>query len=351
MTFNYTKKNPYEDANVIKAANDKAAHEATKLADWTGGTYGQSVQNALDKINNREKFTYDLNGDMLYQQYKDQYINAGKMAMADTMGQAAALTGGYGNSYAATVGNQAYQGYLQQLNNKVPELYQLAYDRYRQEGQDLKDQYSLYRDMYNTEYGEYRDKVSDWNTQQNRLDSLWAAALEHATNESNTDYNNAFARYQQDIAEQQWNKSFELSKANGGGSGSGSGGNSTKETKLDRYTLQANGNEDGTYTYKNSAGKTKTTVLGQNPYTGGYNADILDENGKADKNKIIKNSTYQPNNVSGYTVHKSGEKTSVKGNEVNIWYTTDKSGNKQYWIWDGENNRYRPYDLKTDTYL
>ncbi len=208
MTFNYTKKNPYEDANVIKAASDKAAHEATKLADWTGGTYGQSMQNTLDKINNREKFTYDLDGDALYNQYKDQYINAGRLAMADTMGQAAAMTGGYGNSYAATVGNQAYQGYLQKLNDKVPELYQMALNRYNQEGQDLKDNLAIQQALYNTEYGEYRDKVADWNTQQNRLDSLWAAALEHATNESNTDYNNAFARYQQQIAEDQWNKSF-----------------------------------------------------------------------------------------------------------------------------------------------
>ena len=208
MTFDYTKKNPHEYASVVQAANDKAAHEATKLADWSGGTYGQSVQNALDKINNREKFTYDLNGDMLYNQYKDQYINAGKLAMADTMGQAAAMTGGYGNSYAATVGNQAYQGYLQKLNDKVPELYQMALNRYNQEGQDLKDNLAIQQALYNTEYGEYRDKVSDWNTQQNRLDSLYAAALDWATNDANTDYNNAFSRYQQDIAEQQYNQNF-----------------------------------------------------------------------------------------------------------------------------------------------
>lgn len=253
MTFNYTKKNPYEDANVIKAANDKAAHEATKLADWSGGTYGQSVQNALDKINNREKFSYDLNGDMLYNQYKDQYINAGKLAMADTMGQAAAMTGGYGNSYAATVGNQAYQGYLQKLNDKVPELYQMALNRYNQEAQDLKDNLAIQQALYNTEYGEYRDKVSDWNTQQNRLDSLYAAALDWATNDANTDYNNAFSRYQQDVAEQQynqnfayqqerdriadeqWNKSFALQKANAAASRAASNQNVINMDKIDSY--------------------------------------------------------------------------------------------------------------------
>ena len=61
-----------------------------------------------DKVLNRSPFTYDMNEDMLYQQYKDSYTRQGKLAMQDTMGQAAALTGGYGNSYATTAGQQTY---------------------------------------------------------------------------------------------------------------------------------------------------------------------------------------------------------------------------------------------------
>ena len=57
----------------------------------------------------------------------------------DTMGQAQAMTGGYGNSYAQTVGQQTYQGYLQGLNDQVPALYQLALDKYNSEGNQLKD--------------------------------------------------------------------------------------------------------------------------------------------------------------------------------------------------------------------
>lgn len=221
MAISLTRKNPLEDEQVIKLAQEKAALEASKPADWSGGTYGQSLKDTLNKINNREKFTYDLNADMLYNQYKDQYINAGKLAMADTMGQAAALTGGYGNSYAATVGNQAYQSYLQQLNNKVPELYQLAYNRYNQEGQDLKDKYSLYGDMYNREYAENQDAYNKWNADRSRADSLYAAALDYATNEANTAYNNAYnlAQYNEQmayqkerdaIADEQWNKNYAL---------------------------------------------------------------------------------------------------------------------------------------------
>lgn len=51
--------------------------------------------------------------------------------MQDTMGQAAALTGGYGNSYAQGVGQQAYQGYLQQLNDNVPQLQAQALQTYQ----------------------------------------------------------------------------------------------------------------------------------------------------------------------------------------------------------------------------
>lgn len=222
-----------QSVNDAKTALD--LHEQNKVADWTGGTYGESLKEALNRINNREKFTYDLNGDALYQQYKDQYINQGKMAMQDTMGQAAAMTGGYGNSYAATVGNQAYQGYLQKLNDVVPELYNLALNKYNLEGQDLKDQYSLLKDQYNTEYGQYRDQVGDWNTEAARLSdkyynesnldySRYADNRDYHTNEYNTErgydyglysdaYNRAFAQYQQQQAEKQAAEQLAIQRA------------------------------------------------------------------------------------------------------------------------------------------
>lgn len=113
----------------------------------TGGSYQsrwtEKLNGLLDKITNRQPFQYDVNADALYQMYKDQYVRQGRMAMQDTMGQAATMTGGYGNSYAQNAGQQAYEGYLQQLTGKIPELYQTAYDQYAQEGQDLYNQYNL----------------------------------------------------------------------------------------------------------------------------------------------------------------------------------------------------------------
>lgn len=102
---------------------------------------------ALEAYMDREDFQYDLNGDALYQQYKDRYLNLGKQAMADTMGQAAALTGGYGSSYAQSVGQQAYHGYLQKLGDVVPELYKLAYDRYQDKGNDLYKTYQTWAQL------------------------------------------------------------------------------------------------------------------------------------------------------------------------------------------------------------
>lgn len=128
------------------------------------GGYKSQWQSQLDdtmnRIMNREKFTYDLNGDALWKTYKDQYMTGGKMAMMDTMGQAAALTGGYGNSYAQGVGQQAYQGYLQGLNDKIPELYQLAMDQYDREGNAMLQQYGLLQDAESMDYSRFQDNMA-----------------------------------------------------------------------------------------------------------------------------------------------------------------------------------------------
>ena len=113
------------------------------------------LDDTIGKILNREKFSYDLNGDALYQQYKDRYVTQGRMAMMDTMGQAQAMTGGYGNSYAQSVGQQTYQNYLQGLNDKIPELYNLALSKYQMEGDQLKDQYSILGNREAQDYGRW----------------------------------------------------------------------------------------------------------------------------------------------------------------------------------------------------
>ena len=131
-TFSYTESDAVQQANT--AVQDLWANKPGELQ---GGTWAGQLNDKIAQILNREDFSYDLNGDMLYQQYADQYTTQGKLASMDVAGQAAAMTGGYGNSYAQTEGQQAYQGYLQQLNEVVPELYGMALDKYNQEGLEL----------------------------------------------------------------------------------------------------------------------------------------------------------------------------------------------------------------------
>ena len=138
----------------IKKDDEKLAPEV----EATDGYYSKNAKLAddeLQKYMNRDPFNYDFNADALYQQLKDKYVQQGKMASQDTMGQAAAMTGGYGNSYAQSVGQQAYAAQLQNLNDIVPELYQMALDNYNREGEDMLNKYALYSAEEQKDYERY----------------------------------------------------------------------------------------------------------------------------------------------------------------------------------------------------
>lgn len=124
--------------------------------------YSSQIDALLDSVLNREGFSYDVESDPLYQQYRKQYIREGDRAMRDTMGNAAALTGGYGSSYGTTAGSQAYDYYLSQLNDRVPELEQLAYQKYQDEGTALLNRLSALQAMEDQDYSRYRDQMNDY---------------------------------------------------------------------------------------------------------------------------------------------------------------------------------------------
>lgn len=105
--------------------------------------YGDDLNRMIEEFNNRKAFDYQLNTDQLFLNAREQYMQQGQKAMRDAMGAAATMTGGYGNSYASQVGNQAYQQYLQELNNSIPEFYGSALDKYNAEGQQMLDKIKL----------------------------------------------------------------------------------------------------------------------------------------------------------------------------------------------------------------
>ena len=178
------------DPNTNQAYLDalEALKKAQENMPQYSGKWDEQLQAIYDQIVNRKDFTYDLNSDALYQQYKDQFTQMGQMAMMDTMGQASAMTGGYGSSYAEGVGQQAYHGYLQQLNDKVPELYSLALGQYNQEGQDLLNQYSMLGDLVNDEYAKYQDALNQYWNQLNYQKQLADQEYERGFNEWQTQY-------------------------------------------------------------------------------------------------------------------------------------------------------------------
>ena len=94
-------------------------------------------------ITGHPAFSYDPASDPVYNSYAQSYQRRGRLAMRNTMGQAAALTGGYGSSYAQSVGQQQYDSYLQSLGEALPELYGMAWQRYNAEGDALKTAWEL----------------------------------------------------------------------------------------------------------------------------------------------------------------------------------------------------------------
>lgn len=181
--------------------------------------YSQQIADLYDQIMNRPEFKYDVNKDPLFQQYKNQYTREGQRAMQDAVGNAAALTGGYGNSWGNTAGYQAYQYYLQQLNDRVPELEQYAFDKYKYEGQELRNNMDMSVNLDNIDYSRYRDTVGDWQADRafaytqysdaaNRDQSQWQAMQDYYTNLAgmeNSDYWNGMdeAYRQAQIKQQQ----------------------------------------------------------------------------------------------------------------------------------------------------
>ena len=229
----------YVESDAVKAAKAALERQAAQKPGEYKSQWQQSLNDAMNKILNREKFTYDLNGDALYQQYKDRYINQGKQAMMDTMGQAAALTGGYGNSYAQSAGQQTYQGYLQGLNDKIPELYSLARSNYDKDTEELYNRYGLFADREDQDYGRWRDLLSDWNDERDYLSGRYDTerSYDYGQYSDNRDF-----RYQQDratVADEQWQKEFDeaikqflalnpdarayYNSLSGGGTGAGAG--------------------------------------------------------------------------------------------------------------------------------
>ncbi|MPM49970.1 hypothetical protein SDC9_96704 [bioreactor metagenome] len=215
----------YEQSQAVTdAANTLAQYEANKPGAYTS-QYSDQIQSLLDQILNRDKFSYDFNADPLYQQYSQQYQRSGQMAMMDTMGQAANLTGGYGNSYAQTVGQQAYQQNMQGLNDILPELQSAAYSAYDAEGNRMNENLGTLQGLDDSDYSRYQNDVDQYYQD-----------LSYYYNKHNDMSESEYNRYLNDLSSWEKDRAYWYSKQQdesalalaaaktAGGSGSGSGG-------------------------------------------------------------------------------------------------------------------------------
>lgn len=233
------------------------AGNAATVWDPGNNQWYNQAQGILSQIQNRDPFTFDLNGNALYQMYKDQYTQHGQKAMRDTMGQAAGLTGGYGSTYAQMAGQEAYNDYLTKLNAVVPEIYAQERAAYDQQGQDLYNRYNLLNNLYSADYNRYladrdfdytkeqNDRAFEWQQQQATQSRAWELAmLQLQQGAVPDDATLAAAGIGKEAAERMaaYYASLMLGNPTGGGSGSGGGGGRSysgggRDTTYDQYNI------------------------------------------------------------------------------------------------------------------
>lgn len=188
-------------APVTKPAPENAAPQYQ-------GTYQDQIDQMLQEIMNGGEFKYDFAVDPIYQQYAERYNRNGKLAMMDTMAKAATMTGGYGSTYGQQVGQQAYNGYMQDLNAVIPDLYEMAFDRFLAENDRKRNNLALLQGMDDTEYNRFMDQLAfDYQKQQDAL-------------------------AQENYLREFYIKNPNPASAGGGGAGSGQGG-SNKNQNVD----------------------------------------------------------------------------------------------------------------------
>lgn len=210
-------------------------------------SYMDRIDAMLDEILNRDKFSYDAADDPLFQQYQTMYNREGSRAMQDTFAAAASGAGGM-NSYAITAAQQAGDYYSAQLMDKMPELYQLAYEMYLTDIDNQVRDLGLLQDMDQTQYNRYRDTMSDWENDRNFAyqqyrddvaDSQWQTSFDRGAFESDRDFNYGVSRDQ--IEDERYEDELAYDRAQDAlkGSSSGGSGGKSKPTLTLAQTLDA----------------------------------------------------------------------------------------------------------------
>lgn len=223
----------YSYSQAVLDALEALQQQSEKKPGAYRSSWKDQIDAAMAQLLNRDSFSYDVSDDPLYRQYRDQYDNLGRRAMLDTLAQGSALTGGYGNSWTQSAAQQRYGSYMQELTGLIPELYQLAMDRYRLEGDTLQRNYDLLQGAEDRDYDRYRDGVADWTAEQDQLRSAFENEREFDFDSWTDNRDFTYQQERDDVADAQWQAEFDEAvrqfNARYGGRGSGGGGPRKKE--------------------------------------------------------------------------------------------------------------------------
>ena len=168
-------KNPYADqtkAALDKVMNQKAwenpyavdqktAYETVMNQQAWENPYSDQQTAALDAVTNREAFSYDPTQDVAWQNARKQYLREADRATQDTMGQAAGLTGGMPSTAAMTAASQAGDYYRGQLNDRMADYQNMAYDRYLNDANLDFNTLDAINNMSESDYAKYMDLVNN----------------------------------------------------------------------------------------------------------------------------------------------------------------------------------------------
>ena len=189
----------YKPSSSVNRYRSLLADKEQDKPDAYENRYTDKIDGILDGIMGRKAF--DINTDKnyaaLYDTMKESYLNAGNKAMRDTIGNISSLSGGYGNSYAQTVGSQAYDNYLQNLNAKNMELANMAYGMYRDDVNNDYHKLNAVTGLEQMDYAKYRDTMSDYYTDRDYL-----------ANRYNNEYNMDYGKYKDILAQKNADRDF-----------------------------------------------------------------------------------------------------------------------------------------------
>lgn len=173
-----------DGSGFYKTMDSPGSFSYNEPAPTYNNTYGQQADSMLSEILDRKDFSYDHTTDPLYSSYKKTYTREGKRATADALGEAAAATGGIPSSYAVSAASQAGNYYASQLADKVPELYEMAYNKYLQEYQMKLNDYEALQNRDQFEYSKYLDELSQYEANKNFDYAQWLDELDARANEA-----------------------------------------------------------------------------------------------------------------------------------------------------------------------